>query len=185
METTSNNANGPAWASWLGVIAVLLGVFLAAWQGNEWMRLAIVGDPPFTVDTMPEPACEEDELEEEGLSLNECRQMALSVHNISQSAPDWFRGYHMTVAFVGVVIALISIVIGIALVDYRRWAPAAAFLIFGTLALVDVVSFIGVVNTGPLVRQIYLWQILLWFFIHLVMTVAAFVGREKATGQRY
>ncbi len=173
-----NNSDGPAWASWLGVIAVLLGVLLASWQANEWMRLSIVGEPPFSVDNMPEPACEEDELAEEGLTLVECRQMALSVHDINLSSPDWFRGYHMGVSFAGFLISLVSIFIGIALVDYRRWAPAAAFVTFGALAFVDVMAFVGVVNTGPLVRQLYLWTLLLWFFIHVVMTVAAYAGRE-------
>ncbi|MEX2524287.1 MAG: hypothetical protein WD750_04955 [Gammaproteobacteria bacterium] len=179
METTTlNNSDGPAWASWLGVVAVLLGVLLACWHANEWMKLSIVGDPPFSVADMPEPACDEDEMEEEGLTLAECRQLALSVHDISISAPDWFRGFHMMVSFAGFVIALISILVGIALVDYRRWAPSAAFLTFGALAVVDIASFMGVVNTGPLIRQMYLWSTLLWFFIHIVMTVAAFTGRE-------
>jgi len=180
MDTaTANGAGGPAWASWLGVIAVLLGVLLTAWHGNEWMRLSVVGDPPFGVADMPAPACEADELAEEGLSPAECRQMALSVHDIRASSPDWFRCFHMAVSAAGVLFALLSVFAGIALVDYRRWAPGAAVLVFGGLAAVDVVSFIGVVNTGPLIRQIYLWNILLWFFIHTVMTVGAFTGRER------
>lgn len=179
METTTlNKPDGPAWASWLGVLAVLLGVLLASWHANEWMKLSIVGDPPFSVAEMPEPACDEDEMEEEGLTLQECRQLALSVHDISISAPDWFRSFHMTISFAGFVIALISIFVGIALVDYRGWAPSAALLTFTALAIVDVVSFTGVVNSGPLIRQMYLWNLLLWFFIHMVMTVAAYAGRE-------
>lgn len=177
METTTLDKTGLAWASWLGVVAVLLGVLLACWHANEWMKLSIVGDPPFSVADMPEPACDEDEMEEEGLTLAECRQLALNVHDISISAPEWFRGFHMTVSFAGFVIALISIFVGIALVDYRRWAPSAALLTFAALAAVDVVSFTGVVNSGPLIRQMYLWSILLWFFIHMVMTVAAYTGR--------
>lgn len=180
METTTlSSTDSPAWASWLGVAAVVLGVLLASWHANEWMKLAIVGDPPFSVAGMPEPACEEDEMEEEGLLLAECRQLALVVHSISISAPDWFPGFHMATSFIGLVLSLISIVVGMALVDYRRWAPSAAFLTFGALVVVDVVSFMGVVNTGPLIRQMYLWSILLWFFIHMIMTVAAFTGRER------
>ncbi len=180
METTTlSSADSPAWASWLGVAAVVLGVLLASWHANEWMKLAIVGDPPFSVADMPEPACDEDEMEEEGLLLAECRQLALVVHSISISAPDWFPGFHMATSFIGFVLSLISIVVGMALVDYRRWAPSAAFLTFGALAVVDAVSFTGVVNTGPLIRQMYLWSILLWFFIHIIMTVAAFTGRER------
>lgn len=169
----------PDWASRLGIIAVLLGILLAAWHANEWMKLAVVGAPPFTIETMPEPDCEEDELEEEGLSLAECRQLALAVHDISISSPDWFKSFHMTVSGVGTLLALSSVVVGIALVDYRPWAASAAVGIFSALAVLDVVSFTGVVNSGPLIRQMYLWSILLWFFIHLAMAVGGIVGRQN------
>jgi hypothetical protein len=168
----------PDWASRLGVIAILLGILLASWQANEWLKLAVVGTPPYTVATMPEPDCEEDELEEEGLSATECRQLAYAVHDISISAPDWFKSFHIAVSATGVVLALLSVLSGIALVDCRRWAPAAAVSVFSALAVLDAVSFTGVVNTGPILRQMYLWSILLWFFIHLAMTISAFVGRQ-------
>jgi hypothetical protein len=84
----------------------------------------------------------------------------------------------MTVSVVGMVLALLSVVIGVALVDYRPWAGAAAVSVFGALAVVDVVAFTGIVNTGPMIRQMYLWNILLWFFIHLAMATGAIVGRQ-------
>lgn len=168
----------PDWASRLGVIAILLGILLASWQANEWLKLAIVGSPPYTVATMPEPDCEKDELEEEGLSLTECHQLAYAVHDISISAPGWFKSFHIAVSATGMVLALLSVFVGIALVDYRRWAPAAAVSVFGALAVLDVVSFTAVVNTGPMLRQMYLWSILLWFFIHLAMAISAVVGRQ-------
>jgi hypothetical protein len=49
---------------------------------------------------------------------------------------------------------------------------------FGALAALDVIGFVAVVNAGPLLRDFYLWQLLLWFLIHLMMTVAAVVGRQ-------
>jgi hypothetical protein len=171
-------AEAPDWASRLGVIAVLLGILLAASQANEWLKISIVGSPPYTVATMPEPDCDEDELVEEGLSPAECHQLAYAVHDISISAPGWFRSFHMTVSVVGMVLALLSVVIGVALVDYRPWAGAAAVSVFGALAVVDVVAFTGIVNTGPMIRQMYLWNILLWFFIHLAMATGAIVGRQ-------
>ena len=171
-------AEMPDWASRLGVIAILLGILLAASQANEWLKLSIVGSPPYTVATMPEPDCDEDELEEEGLSLTECRQLAYAVHDISISAPDWFKAFHMSVSAVGMVLALFSVLVGIALVDYRPWAGAAAVSVFGALAVLDVVAFTGVVNTGPMIRQMYLWSILLWFFIHLAMVIGAIAGRQ-------
>jgi len=171
-------AEAPDWASRLGVIAVLLGILMAASQANEWLKISIVGSPPYTVATMPEPDCDEDELVEEGLSPAECHQLAYAVHDISISAPGWFRSFHMTVSVVGMVLALLSVVIGVALVDYRPWAGAAAVSVFGALAVVDVVAFTGIVNTGPMIRQMYLWNILLWFFIHLAMATGAIVGRQ-------
>ena len=173
-----DTVEAPGWASRLGVVAILLGILLAAWHANEWMKFAIVGTPPYSLATMPEPDCEADELEEEGLSLEECRQLAYVVHDISISAPGWFKTFHIAVSAAGTALALLSVFVGIALVDYRRWAATAAVSVFGALATLDVVSFTAVVNTGPLVRQMYLWSILLWFFVHLVMTVAAIAGRE-------
>ena len=175
-----NTAEAPDWASRLGVIAILLGILLAASQANEWLKLSIVGSPPYSVATMPEPDCEEDELEEEGLSLTECHQLAYAVHDISISAPLWFKAFHMTVSAVGMVVALLSVLVGIALVDYRPWAGAAAVSVFGGLAVLDAVAFTGVVNTGPMIRQMYLWSILLWFFIHLAMAIGAIVGHQHA-----
>ncbi|MEX2122903.1 MAG: hypothetical protein WD795_03340 [Woeseia sp.] len=173
-----NKSDAPDWASRLGIVTILLGILLAAWQANEWMKLAIVGTPPYTIATMPEPDCEDDELEEEGLSLEECRQLAFAVHDISISSPAWFKSFHMTVSAAGTVLALLSVFVGVALVDYRRWAAAVAIPVFGALAVLDAVSFTGVVNSGPLIRQMYLWSILLWFFIHLALAVGAIVGRQ-------
>jgi hypothetical protein len=173
-----DRAEAPDWASRLGGIAILLGILLAASQANEWLKISIVGAPPYTVATMPEPDCDADEMEEEGLSPTECHQLAYAVHDISISAPGWFKSFHMTVSVVGVVFALLSVVIGIALVDYRPWAGAAAASVFSALAVLDVVAFTGVVNTGPMIRQMYLWSILLWFFIHLAMATGAIVGRQ-------
>jgi hypothetical protein len=174
-----DTAEAPDWASRVGVVAILLGILLAAWHANEWMKLAIVGTPPYGIATMPEPDCEEDELEEEGLSLEECRQLAYVVHDISISAPAWFKGFHIVVSAAGTALALLSVLVGVALVDYRRWAATAGVWVFGACALLDVVSFTAVVNTGPLLRQMYLWSILLWFFLHLALTMAALVGREN------
>jgi hypothetical protein len=104
--------------------------------------------------------------------------LAYAVHDISISAPGWFKSFHTSVSAVGLLLALISVVVGIALVDYRAWAAAAAVRVFGALAVVDVVAFTAVVNSGPMIRQLYLWGILLWFFIHLAMAIAALVGRQ-------
>lgn len=178
MATVVNTTDSGG-ASGLGVIGILFGILLVSWHANEWMKFLIVAEPPYTVATMPEPDCEEDELEEEGLSLTECRQLAFAVHDISISSPEWFKSFHVAVSAVGTVLALVSIIVGIALVDQRSWASGAVVPTFGALGVLDLVSFIAVVNTGPLIRQMYLWTILLWFFIHLAMTVGAAVQRQS------
>lgn len=176
MARITNWPSAPAWASALGAVVFLLGILLAAWHGNEWLKLAVVGDPPYTVYDMPQPDCERDELEEEGLTLDECHQLALHVHGISVSAPPWFPAFHMSVSAAGLALALASVLAGMALVSGRPGAATAALAVLGALTLLDLVSFIGVVKVGPLIRQLYLYSILLWLFLHLAMTVAALVG---------
>ncbi len=166
-------------ASSLGIIAILFGILLATWHATEWMKFLIVAEPPYSVATMPAPDCEEDELEEEGLSLTECRQLAVTVHNISISSPEWFKSFHVATSVVGTGLALLSIIAGIALVDLRSWASGVALATFGALAVLDLASFVAVVNTGPLMRQMYFGSMLLWFFIHLAMTVGAAVQRQR------
>lgn len=179
VSKTVNMTEAPGWAGRLGVVAILLGILLTAWHANEWLKIAIVGAPPFTIATMPEPDCEEDELIEEGLSLDECRQLTFAVQDISISSPAWFMAFHTAVSIAGTVLSLLCIFVGVALVDYRQWAGSAAVLVFGAFAVLDVVSFTGVVNSGPLIRQMYLWSILVWFFIHLAMTIGGVAGREN------
>jgi hypothetical protein len=41
-----------------------------------------------------------------------------------------------------------------------------------------LIGFIGAVNTGPILRSLYLWDILVWFFIHLMMTVGIVAARH-------
>lgn len=176
MALTTNES--ATWGSGLGVVAILLGILLTTWHANEWMKFLIVAEPPYSIATMPEPDCEEDELEEEGLSLTECHQLAYTVQSINISSPDWFKSFHVWLSAAGTLLALVSIFVGIALVDHRPWAAGGAVWAFGALAALDVVSFTAVVNTGPLIRQMYLWSILLWFFIHLSMSVGAIVLRQ-------
>ncbi len=169
-------SRGPAWASAIGVIAIVLGVFLTATQGNEWMKQYVM------VDSMPasKPAadCPEEELEEEGISLAECEYLVDHVWGLGLSTPDWFPGTQMLLAGTGMILAFLSIVIGGALVNYKPWAATAAVLIFGALLLVDLLQFAAVVNAGPVVREVYLWDIVLWFFIHLLLITGLIAARH-------
>ena len=173
------SVSGPAWPSSLGIVAIVLGVFLTAMHGNELLKHAVIAQPAAGGEQIAEPDCPADELEEEGLSLAECEQLVAHVRTITVSRPDWFRGLQMGLSALGVLVASASVLVGAALLDYRRRAAGAAVLVFGTLAALDVIGFVAVVNAGPLLRELYLWQLLLWFLIHLMMTVAAVVGRQS------
>lgn len=181
---SSNPANrpehiGPPWGSWLGIIAVVLGVFLTASHGTELMKQAVITQSAPAGEQFPASDCPEDEIEEEGLSVAECEQMVTNVRGIILSTPHWFPNFQMGLAFVGTVLAFLSILVGSALLNYRRWAPVAAIPTFGALAAIDVLGFLAVVNTGPILRSLYLWNILLWLIIHMMMTVAAVAGRQS------
>ncbi|MGH8478721.1 MAG: hypothetical protein ACREXK_03855 [Gammaproteobacteria bacterium] len=178
-NVTSSRSAGPAWASWLGIIAVVLGIFLTAAHGNELMKQAVITQSTPAGDQFPAADCPEDELEEERLSLAECEHMVAKIQGVILSTPEWFPGFQMALASAGITMACLSIVVGAALVDYRSWAPVAAVLMFSALTAIDVIGFMAVVNTGPLLREMYLWNILLWFFIHLMMTVGAAAGRHN------
>ena len=158
-------------AAGLGAAAFLLGALAAAWYGNEWMTMTVTGSPPFTLEAMPEPDCDPDELEEEGLSLAECHQMALRVHHLSLSSPPRLPGLLGAMAATGLLLSVLSLAAAAALADGRARAPAAG--VFAALCLVDAAAFATVVMSGPLVRQVYLWSFLLWFSLHLVLTAAA------------
>jgi len=163
----------------LGIVVVVLGVFSTAMHGNELMKQAVITQPAAGGEAIAPADCPADELEEEGLSLAECEQLVAHVRTITVSRPDWFRGFQMGLAALGALVAFTSILVGAALLNDRRWAATAAVLNFGALAAIDVTGFVAVVNAGPLLRDLYLPQLLLWSLIHLMMTVAAVAGREQ------
>lgn len=178
-DTMNRQAASPAWASWVGIVAIVLGVLQTAEHGNEWMKQIVITQSTPAGGQVPPAECPKDELIEEGLSLAECRQMVANVRNFVLSAPLWFATFQATLAAVGTIVAFISIIIGAALVNYRSWAPAAAILTFAALTAIDLTGFIGALNTGPTLRDIYLWDLLLWLSIHLMMTVGVIAGRAS------
>lgn len=177
-ENVEHLETGPAWASALGVVAIVLGVLLVAAHGNEWVTQYTIPAVGETVSEMPPADCPQDELEEEGLTVAQCEQMVSNLQSIRVSRPDWFRSSQLVVSAVGTGLAFVSILVGAALVNYRRWAAGAAVLVFGALVAVDVVTFITAVQTGPILRAMYLWDALLWFCLHLMMMLGAIVGAQ-------
>lgn len=164
------------WQSWLGIVAVVLGVLAAAAHGTEWMKQRVIVNAAPADGLFPAAECPEDELIEEGLSVAECEQLVSNVRSFVVSAPAWFPRLQSWLAAAGTLLALLSVGVGAALVDRRGWAPAAAVVVFGALTLVDGAGFVAAVNTGPILREVYLWNVLLWFFVHLMMTLGAAAG---------
>lgn len=179
-STTGPSAIGPAWASSLGVIAIVLGVFLTAMHGTELMKQYVIVDN--MPAQMPAADCPAEELEEEGISVGECEYMVEHVWGLGLSTPDWFPGIQMTLSLLGTLLAFLSIVIGGALVNYKSWAVPAAIAVFGGLTLVDAIQFMAVVNSGPIIRELYLSGILLWLIIHLLMMTGIIAGRHIESG---
>ena len=171
----------PAWATSLGVVAIALGVFLTATHANEWMKQSVVARFAPSSKILPAAVCRDDELADEGLSLVECEQMVARLEGIIQTTPEWFISAQTALASLGALIAFASIIVGAALVSFRSWAPLAAVVTFGALMLIDIGGLLAALNAGPIVREIYLWNALLWMLIHLMMTVGAVIGwREGA-----
>ncbi len=178
MVSEGLNNNSPSWASILGVVAIMLGVFLTAVHSNEAMKQMVIVEHMPVSGIMPEADCPEDELEEEGISVAECEYLIDHVKGIAMSAPDWFPSAQATLSLVGAALAFVSIIIGGALVNYTPWASKAAVAVFTGLAAIDLLQFAAVVNTGPTLREVYLGGILLWFVLHLMLLVGAVAGRH-------
>jgi hypothetical protein len=163
----------------LGIVAVLFGVLLAAAQGNELLTQKVIA--PGTAAARDVPAdCRADEAAQEGVSAAECELMVAQVRIVLASRPAWFRPFQMGRALAGLLAAFGSIVVGLGLVDDRRWAPSAAAATFGLLLALDVAGFTAALYTGPLLRALYLWNLFLWFAVHLCLTAGAVVGRRAA-----
>lgn len=183
MQPMAGNARGAAWRSWLGIVAIVLGVLLVAVHGTEWTRQRVFAIAAPASGELPPAECPEDELIEEGLSVAECEQLVSNVRSYLVSAPEWFPGLMTALSAFGTILAFVSIVVGAGLVDHRAWAATVAVPVFGGLALIDAVAFIGAINAGPILRGLYLWNHLQWFVVHMMMTVGAVAGRAASTAE--
>ena len=169
------SANGPRWAAAVGGVAVVFGVLMAAAQGNEVLAQAVIA-PDSAAARGISADCRKDEAEQEGVSPAECEMMVAVVRATIVSRPAWFRGFQTALALTALLAAFASIFVGLALVDFRSWAPRAAVWSFGTLAALDATGFVGALYAGPLLRAVYLWNLFLWFCIHLCLATGAAVG---------
>lgn len=180
MESDGQNKKYvPNWASILGVVAIMLGVFLTGLHGTEAMKQSVIATHmPAEGQPMPEADCPEGELAEEGITVAECEFLVDRVEGFAMAMPDGFANNFMWLAVIGTILAFASVIIGGALVNYTSWASSAAIAVFAGLALVDILQFMMVVGTGPVIREMYLWNILLWLILHSMLLVGALAGRH-------
>ncbi|MFW6094134.1 MAG: hypothetical protein ACODAC_09190 [Pseudomonadota bacterium] len=172
--------DGPAWGSWVGIVAVVLGILLAAAHATEITRQGVMlTAAPADTRSLPAADCPADELEEEGLTLAECEQLVSDVRSQALSAPPWYPTAQFAIAGTGTLLALLSVIAGTALLDRRPWAGGAALAAFVALAAVDVAGFIAAVNAGPILRSARLWPLVVWFTLHLMLATAAAAGRRS------
>ena len=165
-------------SSWLGVTSVLFGLLLLASQGTELLKQTVI-----TAGSAAEQgiaaACRLDELEEEGLSRQECELLVSSVQITLASSPDWFRSFQLGLSAFGCIAVLFSLQVGFKLVNGKRLSGRWGITSFALLLAIDVAGFIAAANTGPLLRAQYLWPLLLWFFIHLCLLIAIFTVLQR------
>lgn len=183
-DLTINRVEGPIWAGWIGAIVVILGIYASADHGIEAMKQYMFVGVTSAQALGDAFRCPPDELVEEGISQEVCEQMSAMLRSQLVSRPTWFGIFKLTVECSGLVLALFSILVGIALVDWHSWAPAAAVGLFGAFTALNIVNLIAVLNTGPLLRAQYLWSDLLWILVHLSITAAALAGKREMSARR-
>ena len=159
--------------TWLGVVVLVFALLLLANQANELLKQIVIA-PGSAAEMGMAADCRADELEEEGLSLQECQLMVAAVQSILASSPPWFRPFQIGLSLLVCGAAIASMVAGFGLVNDSPRCIKLAVTSFFLLVLLDVAAFTAALNTGPLLRAQYLWPLLLWFFIHLCLAMAAF-----------
>ena len=156
----------------LGTISLLFALLLLANFGTELLKqIVIVPDSAAALGMAAD--CRVDELEEEGLSLQECQLMVSQVQIILSSSPSWFRSFQIGLSLLICSAAIASMVAGFGLVNDSRRYIKLAVISFSSLVILDTIAFIAAMNTGPLLRAQYLWPLLLWFCVHLCLALAS------------
>lgn len=170
MDNTQGNGIN---RKWIGLVAVLFGLLLVASHGNELLKQIVI-TPGTAAELGIAADCRADELEEEGLSLQECQLMVSNVQIVLASSPSWFRPLMLGLASGGLMLAVVSMFAGFSLVNDRPLPAIMLKSCFVGLLLIDLLIFVAATNTGPLLRAQYLWYTLLWFFIHMSLLAAVF-----------
>lgn len=164
---------------WLGAVAILFALLLLANQSNELLKQIVI-TPGSAAELGIAANCREDELEEEGLSLQECQLMVSSVQITLASSPSWYRSFQIVWSAVGSVAAVLCLLVSFAYINGNRVRHKLAIFSFTLLLVLDVLGFFAAVNTGPLLRALTLSPLLLWFFIHLCLLIAVISNFQQS-----
>lgn len=163
---------GPPWAEWIGVLAVLLGAYLTASFGVHTTQQYVLSLPITAEERASELECPQDELIEEGISQQVCEQMQAAMAVRLITTPDWFRDLQFWLGIGGMVLAAGSLWAGMALVDWRPWAPPVFIGVTVALIALELTGLIAAAQSGPLIRKAFLWDDLLWLAIHIALATA-------------
>jgi hypothetical protein len=98
------------------------------------------------------------------------------------SSPSWFRSFQIAWSATGIAAAILCLLVSFGFINGNRPNHKLAIASFALLLLLDVVGFFAAVNTGPLLRALTLWPLLLWFFIHLCLLIAVVNGGQQKQG---
>lgn len=169
--------HGNSLGTWTGVLAVVLGLLLAAEFGVLGGTHFAIG-PQTTEQWSKSWRCPADELAEENVSLAECQSMAARVGAIIAARPAWFRPAQIALGSVGVIAALVSVIVAIGMVDRRRWAARAAVFSFSVLLGLDALQIAMAAQTGPVLRSESLWKFVPWGVVHLALLTAVLAGMQ-------
>jgi len=158
-------------AAGLGTIIVLFGLLAFASNANEILKQWVVA-PGSAAELNIAPNCRPDELEEEDITVLECQLLVSNLQIQLASSPVWFRSYTLILSSLTSMLALGSLIVGFSFVNRKEQGRKLGIFCFALLLIIDTSNFIAATATGPLLRAIYLWPALLWFFIHLSLLLA-------------
>lgn len=153
------------------LIAVLFAVLLTASYSNEILKQLVIV-PGSAAELGLSADCREDELLEEGLSQQECELMVANVQIILASSPEWFRGFQIFYSSLGGLVSVACLFFAGA--SYRLEARPLKLvnITLGILLALDILGFSAALFTGPMLRSLYLWPLVIWFFVHLSLFLA-------------
>lgn len=163
----------------LGVSLLLFSLLFAAQSLTEFSRQLVFSEQR-VANAGVIADCRIDELEEEGLSQQECELLLGQLLLGLESTPPWYRSFQLAVSLLAAVVAIACLPQAIALIRNSALRLSALSAALAILLIFDSASFVASLSLGPLMRAQLLWQLALWFFVHLSLLIAVLQCRRLA-----